>query len=123
MSKKSQSSIPETSKNNAIVLLIINILFPGIGTCIMACLNKFSCTCLIIGMLQIITTFLLIGWIWSIWWGVLCLQKSRDNVIILKEKSENNTYYYNDDYGESSKFLDQNNNLIIILKNKKNIIV
>ncbi len=114
------NSIPETSKINAIVILVLNILFPGIGTCIMACLNSCSFTNLAVGLLQILLSLFCIGWIWAIWWGVICLQKSRDNVIVLKAQSDGNNY---DDYSETTKFLDQNNNLVIIMKNKKNLVI
>lgn len=72
-----QAEIPSTTTVMAIVLLIINIFLPGWGTIIMAFLDGFKLKTLIVGILQFFTCFLIIGWIWSIWWGILCLQKAK----------------------------------------------
>ena len=72
-----QAEIPSTTTVIAIVLLIINIFLPGWGTIVMAFLDGFKLKTLIVGILQFFTAFLLIGWIWSIWWGILCLQKAK----------------------------------------------
>ena len=61
-----------------IVLLIVNIFFPGIGTIINSLMgDKVHVTTLIVGILQLVLAGFIIGWIWSIWWGVLIYQKSR----------------------------------------------
>lgn len=72
-----QAEIPSTTTVMAIVLLIINIFLPGWGTIIMAFLDGFKLKTLIVGILQFFTSILIIGWIWSIWWGILCLQKAK----------------------------------------------
>lgn len=71
-----QGEIPSTTQVTAIILLIINIFFPGWGTIIMSFIGGFKVKTLIVGILQFLTAFIIIGWIWSIWWGILCLQKS-----------------------------------------------
>ncbi|KAL0483513.1 hypothetical protein AKO1_014553 [Acrasis kona] len=68
------SKIPKLEETMALVVLILNIIFPGIGTIVAAILTdsdekrKWN---LIFGVLQILLSFLLIGWLWSILWGVI----------------------------------------------------
>ena len=62
-----------------LIVLILNILFPGFGTIIAAFLTpekeKMTPT-LIVGILQFILASLLIGWLWAIWWGFKIMQAS-----------------------------------------------
>ncbi|MCP4367039.1 MAG: hypothetical protein GY797_02825 [Deltaproteobacteria bacterium] len=47
--------------------LILNIIWPGLGTMISACAGeKFQCNTLCHGVLQWLTSIVLVGWIWSI---------------------------------------------------------
>ncbi len=61
-----------------IVLLILNILLPGIGTIANGCMGSSISGCqIVIGLLQMcLSPVLLIGWFWSIWWGVIIYQRS-----------------------------------------------
>ena len=54
------------------------IFFPGVGTIIVSFLGEHRIIGeqLLIGVIQFVLAFLLIGWIWSIVWGVLILQKA-----------------------------------------------
>lgn len=73
-----QSDIPSLPKGLAIVLLILNIIFPALGTAFSACLgDKFRPTQLIVALLQFVTVFIIVGWIWSIWWGILIFNKAK----------------------------------------------
>ncbi len=72
-----QNEIPITTQIVAIILLIVNIFIPGFGTMIMAFLNGFKARLLLVGIIQFFTAFLIIGWIWAIWWGIICLSKSK----------------------------------------------
>nr|CAG4714691.1 unnamed protein product [Naegleria fowleri] len=62
-----------------IVILLINFFFPGFGTILAALITsekeKMQPT-LIVGILQIVTSWLLIGWLWAIWWGYKIMQAS-----------------------------------------------
>ena len=62
-----------------LVILIINILFPGFGTILAAILTsekeKMTST-LIVGVLQVLLTCVCIGWLWAIWWGFKIMQAS-----------------------------------------------
>ena len=73
-----QSSIPSMNKTTALILFIVNIFFPGLGTMISACVGGGSLNTdqLLVGILQWLTAFLIIGWIWSIWWGWLMYSKA-----------------------------------------------
>jgi len=67
-----KQDIPVLSKGVAIFLLIINIFLPALGTLFMACLGpEFKPSQIIVALLQFLLTGLLIGWIWSVWWGFL----------------------------------------------------
>lgn len=60
-------------------LLLLNIFLPGLGTMISSCMGRDGIVCeqLLVGLLQMLLSGFLIGWIWSIWWG--CLIWGKDN--------------------------------------------
>ena len=62
----------------AVIAAILNLLIPGVGTMITACAGTgvVSKTQIAVGLLQFLTTYVLIGWIWSIYWGYLIVQKA-----------------------------------------------
>lgn len=63
----------------AVLLFILNVFLPGVGTILNAlCCGKgpVSCTGLLIGLLQLITASFLLGFIWSIWWGIEIMKRS-----------------------------------------------
>ncbi len=67
------------------LLLILNIILPGSflssvgsGTMIASCYERpCSKTQFLLGALQLYTAFFIIGWVFSIYWGVLLFYKSR----------------------------------------------
>jgi hypothetical protein len=92
------------TKSMGLLMLILNIFFPGIGSIVRrpllragallrflggACPLLTACPCaqvaglkadktstMIIGVLQFVSSWLILGWIWSIYWGWLIYQKS-----------------------------------------------
>ena len=74
------NEIPILDPGTALVVLILNIFFPGIGTMITGCVgrnaNVGAWFCL--GFLQLILLFCLIGWIWSIITGIQVLTRSNE---------------------------------------------
>lgn len=51
----------------------------GLGTMIMAFhFEKISKTCLVVGLLQFLTSAIVLGWVLSIYWGLLVVVKSFD---------------------------------------------
>mmetsp|Transcript_26 Transcript_26/g.19 ORF Transcript_26/g.19 Transcript_26/m.19 type:complete len:88 (-) Transcript_26:77-340(-) len=63
----------------AIISLVLNIIFPGCGTILNGVMGPaLSVEQIIIGVIQIFTAICLIGWIWSILWGILIFLKKKD---------------------------------------------
>ena len=61
--------------------LFLNIFLPGIGTIfnqLFCCGYSGGCSLygVFIGLLQLICSAFLVGWIWSIWWGVEIVRRS-----------------------------------------------
>jgi hypothetical protein len=75
---QSNFGYPQLGTCCAIIILLLNIFLPGIGTIIMGCMSRYPCTWFCTGICQIILIpFFLIGWIWSIITGINCLSHSR----------------------------------------------
>lgn len=53
----------------------------GVGTIIAGC-RRCHCETIVVGILQIILVGIIIGWVWSIWWGWVLLSVSRKEVSI-----------------------------------------
>jgi len=71
--------IPHVNPCFALVILILNIFFPGLGTFITGIVGPGAncCAFLLFGILQLILTpVILIGWIWSICTGIAVLRVS-----------------------------------------------
>ena len=70
--------IPVVSNSNAIVILVLNIIFPGLGTIILAFKStKISIEHFLIGIVQfLLFFFFFVGILWSIWMSILVLQKT-----------------------------------------------
>ena len=69
--------VPKVSRPIAYIAAFINVILPGFGTAIAAFAATstsqaaVSKTQLSIALMQFLTTFALVGWIWSIYWGYL----------------------------------------------------
>ena len=74
------SDVPYLSKPVAIVAAILNFLLPGFGTALAACAadDTVSKTQLVVALIQFLTSVVLIGWIWAIYWGYLLVMKAMD---------------------------------------------
>ena len=61
-----------------IVLFIVNIFLPGIGTIINSFMSSsLRSDTLLVGLLQLLTAIIIVGWIWSIYWGYLMYQQEK----------------------------------------------
>ena len=72
-------NVPQTHKAIAVLCLLTNILLPGFGTMFAACggyTDTVSKTQLAIGVVQFLTSFALVGWVLSIYWGYLIVRKA-----------------------------------------------
>lgn len=58
----------------AIVCGIINIFLSGIGTIIAGALDGNTAD-IIIGLIQLVLILIILGWVWSIVWGILMIIK------------------------------------------------
>ena len=73
------ATIRPTNRFCSFVIFLINLFFPGIGTMFNQCCcgkGQFSGFGVCIGFLQLLLAPILIGWIWSIWWGVEIMRRS-----------------------------------------------
>ena len=68
--------VPQVDKTMALIMLVINVFLPGIGTIIAAVLDDSNMTKILIGVAQFILAMFLIGWLWAIVWGIFMLQKA-----------------------------------------------
>jgi len=59
-----------------LALGLINIFFPGIGVIIAGILDN-NMTDVVIGVLQLLFAFFILGWIWAIIWGILMIIRSQ----------------------------------------------
>lgn len=75
-----KNHIPFLSTPVAITILIINCLLPGVGTLCFIFLSNYSHwkEHLLIGISQLLTTVFIVGWVWSICWGVFAVLKSKN---------------------------------------------
>ena len=77
------SDVPYTTGIVPYVLFLMNFMIPGLGTLISACFcyedGAWSKTQIFVGCLQMMTAVFIVGWIWSIYWGIKFIQKSRES--------------------------------------------
>ena len=68
-----EETINPTNTCMATICLVLNIFIPGSGTMINACFGQKCASGFIYGICQFFLTILLIGWIWSIIYGIKIL--------------------------------------------------
>lgn len=74
----SESAITIVYLDAAYLCVFLNCFFPGVGSIINACMNeKDRSKGVRIGLLQILTFPIVIGWIWSIIYGFKILSLSK----------------------------------------------
>jgi len=77
-------AVPIVDTTTALILLILNIVvFPGLGTMVLGCLNhnQPKCRFIWIGFAQLFTAFCCVGWVWSIVTGIKVLQAANINAV------------------------------------------
>ena len=76
--------LTKLSQPCAIVILILDIIAPGFGTMCLGCFAKPDCgNAFLTGLLQSLTAFIIIGWIWSIYLGIQLVKISSMSAIDL----------------------------------------
>lgn len=79
------SDVPKVSLTVSYIVAFVNVILPGFGTMIAAFVatstnsTAVSKTQLAIGFMQFLTSFALVGWVWSIYWGWLIVQRAMNN--------------------------------------------
>ena len=82
-------TIPILPFNLAIMILLCNICFPSLGTFYMACIgNKPKRVQILVGIFQLILTPFIIGYVWSIFWGIKTINISYSSPC--EDKSQKN---------------------------------
>lgn len=66
--------LPTLEKNMAILCLVLNVVFPGIGTIVAGVLSGQKLIGR--GIAQLILALIIVGWIWAIIDGIRLLQNS-----------------------------------------------
>jgi len=78
-------NVPEGGDNcHGILVLILNILVSGLGTFLVGCAftKQVNNQIMLWGLLQFICMIILVGWIWSIWWGVVYfIKRNKDGSV------------------------------------------
>ena len=74
-----EDSVVKVEGSMGLILFIVNIIFPGIGTIVSAFMDKggMNNTALLYGVLQLLLCWILVGWCWSIYHGYLIYKKSQ----------------------------------------------
>ena len=77
MGELHNKSIVKLEGQMGLVVFLVNILWPGMGTILAGFLNKDAMmNNLIVGLIQMFTCFIVVGYIWSVYTGYLIWQKS-----------------------------------------------
>ena len=78
--KQCNDAVVKVDPTMGLVCLILNCIpfTSGVGTMVTACIDgELKTTTLLYGLCQFLLAFLIIGYIWSIFFGVLIYNKSR----------------------------------------------
>mmetsp|Transcript_1605 Transcript_1605/g.1545 ORF Transcript_1605/g.1545 Transcript_1605/m.1545 type:complete len:135 (+) Transcript_1605:43-447(+) len=71
------TNVPQLKSPWQYICFVLNVIIPGSGTMICSCFYKqWSKTLFMVGVFQLFLAYILIGWIFSIYWGVLIVRKS-----------------------------------------------
>ena len=74
---------------SAIIMLVCSIIFPGFTQIFYGGYVGFDFKYILIGIIMLLTLPILVGFIWSIIWGVLALMKSVKRIEEEREVVEN----------------------------------
>ncbi|KAK8796746.1 hypothetical protein WA588_000873 [Blastocystis sp. NMH] len=74
--------IPQVRPSSSLAYLIVNCVIPGLGTVISSWTDVeyhgWDWAVFITGILQFGLAWIIIGWAWSIWWGVRMFQDAQE---------------------------------------------
>jgi len=73
-----EHSIVKVKRPFGLILFILNIFLPGVGTVISSFMDrKFNALACLFGVIQFLFCLTIVVWIWSIWHGYMIWNKSR----------------------------------------------
>ena len=76
-------NVPELEKSDAILFLILNVIVSGLGTFVLGLKQGQSGEDIKkTGIIQFILSFFIVGWFWSVYWGITLVQKSSGDINI-----------------------------------------
>ncbi len=78
------ASIPRLNIALVVVVAVLNLIMPGLGTIVAACAGQetVSKTQMSIGVVQFFTSLFLVGFIWAQYWSYLIYVKSQDDQLM-----------------------------------------
>ena len=78
--EKCQDTMPICTDEAALVVLILNVMFPGLGSMVSAycAVDGFCYPALHVGIWQMLTSWLVVGYVWSIFQGVGVYKRSTE---------------------------------------------
>ena len=62
-------------------VIILNFILPGTGTILAACVDEsgtINCSAIGVGLMQLLTTIILFGFLWSWWWTLRIMHKTKE---------------------------------------------
>mmetsp|Transcript_23298 Transcript_23298/g.58886 ORF Transcript_23298/g.58886 Transcript_23298/m.58886 type:complete len:99 (-) Transcript_23298:3953-4249(-) len=80
--KTKDQSVPSVPRSFGLLCLILNIILPGWGT-IVASVQAGDAATGLLGAIQFLLSALLVGYIFSIWWGILIFNRSKHHEAML----------------------------------------
>ena len=80
--KIKNQNVPSVPRSMGLLCLILNIVLPGWGT-IIAAIQADDAATILLGVLQFLLTPGVVGYIFSVWWGVLIFNKSKHHEAML----------------------------------------
>lgn len=74
--------IPTVKRSpNGILALVLCILLGGLGTIIVGAIDdrgNNKTNIILLGVIQLVLTFIFVGWVWAVIWGIMVFVRSTD---------------------------------------------
>ena len=83
--------IPQVATSSSLAYLVVNCVIPGLGTVIASWTDveyrKWDWAVFITGILQFGLAWIIIGWAWSIWWGIRMYTEAQQRKARMEERT------------------------------------
>ena len=93
------TDVPLVSRVMAVICALLNVLLPGLGTCVAACAAQETVSKTQLGMaaIQFLTAVMLIGYLLSFYWAYLIVMKAWSGVNTVRRVPSNGIYMQQSD--------------------------